>query len=213
MSPGSLAFGHEPAADGRRRRRPRHRAGKGRASGALRHAAILVEGASDRRAIAALAERQGRNLESEGVEVIATTGVTNFSKFLALLGPRGHGVALTGLCDEGERADLVSALSDAGIRSGEDPLESLGFFVCVRDLEDELIRALGADAMLAILEGQGHLRRFHSFQSQPAQRHKTIEQQLWRWLGNHKIEYAPLMVGALAISQVPGPLAGALASI
>lgn len=180
--------------------------------GRLGRGVVLVEGASDRRALAALAARHGRRLESEGVEVIATAGATNFGKFLSILGPGGHDIPLAGLCDEDERAELILALSGAGIGSGDERLESLGFFVCARDLEDELIRALGAQAVLEILDRQRHLRRFHSFQSQPAQRDKTVEQQLWRWLGNHKIEYAPLLVDALEMSRVPEPLVRVLAA-
>ena len=85
-----------------------------------------------------------------------------------------------------------------------------GYGLELADLEEELIRALGPDVMVSLIESQGHMRRFHSFQNQPAQRHKTIEAQLWRWLGNHKIRYAPLMVGALDLRKVPPPLDGVL---
>jgi hypothetical protein len=64
--------------------------------------------------------------------------------------------------------------------------------------------------MVELIQSQGQLRRFRSFQNQPAQRHKTIEAQIWRWLGNHKIRYAPLMVDALEPDRVPRPLLGVL---
>jgi hypothetical protein len=92
-------------------------------------------------------------------------------------------------------------------------MERLGFFVCEPDLEGELIRALGPETMLAVIGSQGHLRRFRSFQNQPAQRHKTIEAQLLRWLGNSKIHYAPLMVEALDLEDVPRPMKGVLAYV
>ena len=60
------------------------------------------------------------------------------------------------------------------------------------------------------MAAQGHTRRFRSFQNQPAQREKTIERQIWRWLGNHKISYAPLMVEALDLDRVPEPMQGLL---
>ncbi len=188
---------------------------KARQVGATTQAVILVEGASDQRAIAELATRRGRDLAAEGVAVVATAGATNVGRFLEILGPAGHDVDLAGLCDEGEAAGLATALEDAGIATEVTPetMADLGFFVCFADLEDELIRALGAEAMVRLIESQGHLRRFRSFQNQPAQRHKTIEQQLWRWLGNHKIRYAPLMVGALDSSRVPAPLHGVLAAV
>ena len=176
---------------------------------------ILVEGSSDRRAIEALAIRRGRDLDAEGVAIVAIAGATNIGRFLELLGPAGHDVMLAGLCDEGEEREFALAVEQVGLgevvdRSG---LERLGFFVCVRDLEEELIRALGADRMLDLIESQGQIRRFRSFQNQPAQRHKTIEAQIWRWLGNHKIRYAPLMVAALDLGEAPRPLEGVLATV
>lgn len=182
-------------------------------AGANARAAILVEGASDRLAVEALARRRGRDLDSEGVMVIATAGVTNTGRFLGVLGPGCHDIAIAGLCDEGEKAELRRALNDWGLFPETGELDAPGFFVCVRDLEDELIRALGANAMIRLIESQGHLRRFRSFQNQPAQRHKTIEQQLWRWLGNHKIRYAPLMVGSLDLSRAPQPLDAVLDAV
>jgi hypothetical protein len=175
---------------------------------------ILVEGASDRAAIETLARRRGRDLEAEGVAVIAMAGATNASTFLDLLGPAGYDVQLVGLCDEREERTIRYAAEQAGLGSldGAD-LEQLRLFVCVRDLEDELIRALGMDAMLGIITSQGQLGRFRSFQNQPAQIRKTIEDQIWRWLGNHKIRYAPLMVEALAPDRVPAPIEGVLAEV
>jgi hypothetical protein len=173
---------------------------------------ILVEGASDQRAIETLAVRSGRDLASEGVAVIPTAGVTNFVRFLELLGPKGADVALAGMCDQGEVRELRRALQSAGLGevTTRAELADLGFYVCVVDLEDELVRALGPDAMISLMESQGHLRRFRSFQNQVAHRHKTIEAQLWRWLGNYKIRYAPLIVEALDADSIPPPLQGPL---
>lgn len=167
---------------------------------------ILVEGRSDQLAIQALARRRGRNLQREGVVAIPIAGATNLPRFLQVLGPAASTV--TGLCDEAEEEAFRRGIEAAGflVEPGRWGLERLGFFVCVADLEDELIRALGSDAMVALLTAQGHLRRFRSFQNQPAQRHKTLDAQLWRWLGNHKIRYAPLMVDALDLDRVPRPL-------
>lgn len=176
-------------------------------------AAILVEGVSDRRALEALARRRGRDLRSEGVVIVATAGITNAGRFLDILGPGGHDLAVAGLCDDGEKTGMRRALADRGVLAEADDLDSLGFFVCVRDLEDELVRALGTDAMVELIESQGQLRRFSSFQNQPAQRHKTVQQQLWRWLGNHKIRYAPLMVDALDLTHVPRPLDAVLDAV
>lgn len=174
------------------------------------HRVVLVEGESDRRAVAAVAARFDRDLAAEGVEIIAIAGATNIQRFLALLGPSGHDVPLAGLCDAREEDAFRDALRRAGIGSPTNRAElaSLGFFVCVEDLEDELIRALGAPTVLEVMVAQGHTRRFHSFQNQPDQREKTLERQIWRWLGNHKIRYAPLLVAALDLEAVPAPLQG-----
>lgn len=185
------------------------------AAGTAGKAVLLVEGASDQRALEALARRQRRDLEAEGVAVVAIAGATNIVRFLDLLGPNGHDVRLAGLCDVMERRAFRGALEQAGLGSDlvDADMERLGFFVCIRDLEEELIRALGPERMVGLIESQGQLRRFRSFQNQPAQRHKTIDAQIWRWLGNHKIRYAPLMVEALEPEDVPRPLRAVLAHV
>jgi hypothetical protein len=92
-------------------------------------------------------------------------------------------------------------------------MESLGFFVCVSDLEDELFRALGPDRFADLIAAQGHMKRFRSFQNQPAHRHKTLDRQLWDWLVTKKLPYAWLMVTALPLQDVPRPLRGVLAHV
>lgn len=105
-----------------------------------------------------------------------------------------------------ERAGLGSGLTRAD-------MERLGFYVCVADLEDELIRSLGAAVVEEIAASQGELGSFRTFQKQPAQQGKTIEQQLRRWMGNRKIRYARLLVEALDLAQVPRPLDSVLARV
>jgi len=185
-----------------------------RACGEAR-SAILVEGVSDQRAMETLARRRGRDLEADGVVVIPIAGATNLGRFLDLLGPRGCGLSLSGLCDQAEAAEFARALGRSGMGDDQDAggLAALGFFVCVRDLEEELIRALGVEAMLSIIESQGHLRRFRTYQAQASHQHKRVEEQLWRWLGNHKIRYAPLMVEALALDRIPPQLDDVLARV
>jgi hypothetical protein len=188
---------------------------KAEAAGKAGRRVVLVEGVSDQRAIESLAGRRGHDLTAVGVSVIPTAGATNVGRFLDLLGPRGHDVRLAGLCDEGEEAEFGRAVQAAGLSrvTSRADLERAGFYVCEIDLEDELVRALGAERMVSLIESQGQIRRFRSFQNQPAQRHKTIEAQIWRWLGNHKIRYAPLMVDALDPDRVPRPLLGVLARL
>lgn len=171
-------------------------------------AVVLVEGISDQVALQALAERRHRNLDAECIAVVPIGGAQSIGRFLDRFGPRGLDVRLAGLCDAAEQGEFRRGLERAGLGSSLSRLdmEQLGFFVCDADLEDELIRALGADSVERIAEAQGELGSFRTFQKQPAQQGKTREQQLRRWMGNRKIRYAPLLVDALDLGQVPRPL-------
>src|SRR5262249_28415305 len=125
-------------------------------------AVVLVEGVSDQLAVQALAARRGRDLAEEGVAVVPIGGAGNIRRFLAELIPQG--VRVAGLCDAGEQGDFRLALERAGL--GGD-LERAGFYVCDADLEDELIRCLGPARVEAIVEEQGELGSFRTFQKQP----------------------------------------------
>jgi hypothetical protein len=95
-------------------------------------------------------------------------------------------------------------------------MESLGFFVCVADLEDELIRALGAASVEQVVEAQGDLGPFRTLQKQPAWQGRPAEEQLRRFMGSggsRKIRYARLLVEALDLSDVPRPLDRVLAYV
>jgi hypothetical protein len=46
-------------------------------------AVLVVEGDSDRAALAAVAARRGRDLAAEGVRIVAVGGATNVRRFLA----------------------------------------------------------------------------------------------------------------------------------
>jgi hypothetical protein len=95
-------------------------------------------------------------------------------------------------------------------------MESLGFYVCVADLEDELIRSLGAASVQDVIDAQGELGSFRTMQKQPAQRGRTIDQQLRRFMGTRggrKIRYARLLVDALELTKVPRPLDRVLAHV
>lgn len=92
-------------------------------------------------------------------------------------------------------------------------MEALGFYVCDTDLEHELVRALGVDAVLRIVDEQRELSSFRTFQKQPAKRELDLEEQLWRFMWNRKIRYATLLVEALDLERVPRPLDGVLAHV
>jgi hypothetical protein len=181
-------------------------------------AVVLVEGVSDQRALEALAARRGRDLGAEGIAIVPTGGAQAISRFLERFGPRGLGVRLSGLCDAGEERHLRRALERTGLGSNltRADMERLGFYVCVEDLEDELIRALGAASVEQVVKNQGELGSFRTFQKQPEWRGRTTEEQLRRFLGTHsgrKARYARLLVEALDASNVPTPLDRLLADL
>ncbi|MEU5322580.1 ATP-dependent endonuclease [Streptomyces sp. NPDC021056] len=179
---------------------------------------VLVEGTSDQVALEALAARHGRDLDAEGVAVVPLGGATNIGRFLDVCGPTGLGLPLAGLCDIGEERHFRRHLGRVGLGSGlsRAGLEALGFHVCVADLEDELIRALGAEGVRQVIEAQGEMRPFHTFQGQPAQRERPVEHQLRRFMGTHsgrKALYAQALVAHLDLERVPRPLDRLLAHV
>jgi len=179
---------------------------------------VLVEGVSDQRALAALAGRRGIDLEAAGVAVVAMGGATNVRRHLEHFGPHGLDLRLAGLCDAGEEGHFRRAVERAalGVDLDRDGLEAMGFFVCVPDLEVELIRALGPAEVERVIEAEGELRSFRTLQQQPAQLGRSVEQQLRRFMGSkggRKARFAPLLVDALDLTNVPGPLDGVLSHV
>ncbi|MFD8638050.1 MULTISPECIES: TOPRIM nucleotidyl transferase/hydrolase domain-containing protein [unclassified Streptomyces] len=171
--------------------------------------AVLLEGPSDLAAVETLAARRGRDLAAEGVCVLSMGGAMNVGRYAALLGPTGLGLRLTGLCDEREQGFYVRGLERAGAARE-------GIFVCVADLEEELIRTLGTARVEEIVETEGDLRAWQTFVRQPAQHGRSREQQSRRFLGTkkgRKIRYGHLLVEALDPDTVPAPLEGLLASL
>lgn len=181
-------------------------------------AAILVEGVSDQVAIEALAARRDRDLEADGVCVVPLGGATSIRRFLEKLGPHGLDLRLLGLCDVGEERYFRRGLELAGVgrELGAGDLEALGFFVCDADLEAELIRALGPDGVERVIEAEGDLRALRSLQRQPAQRERTREEQLHRFMGSiggRKARYASALINAMEPDRIPRPLDRLVASV
>jgi hypothetical protein len=181
-------------------------------------AVVLVEGVSDRVALATLAERRGRDLEREGISILPIGGAQAIGRFLDRFGPLGLGLRLAGLCDAGEELDFRRGLERAGLGSEltRAQMELLGFFVCEADLEDELIRALGAAAVEQVVDAEGDLGPFRTLQKQAAWRERPAEEQLRRFMGSggsRKIRYARVLVEALDLARVPRPLDGVLAHV
>jgi len=165
-------------------------------------AVVLVEGESDRIAVETLAARRGRDLASEGVAVVAIGG----AHALQLVLPKVEAERVAGLYDRGEEAAIMRALDRAGITPD-------GFYACDPDLEGELVRALGPERMLRLVEERGHLAAFRTYQRQPGKRSLALEAQLHGWLHNWKVRYAAALVEALDLDRVPPPLDGVLACL
>ena len=148
---------------------------------------IAVEGTSDRTVLELLARRRDRDLAAEGIEIVPIGGAQAIRRFVSSLAP---GTKVRGLCDENESAIFRRVLDEV--------------YVCVPDLEGELIRALGAERMLELVDGS-----FRTMQLQPAQRGRELDAQLHRWLrsiSSRHHRYLPLIVEALDLDRVPQPL-------
>ena len=181
-------------------------------------AVVLVEGTSDKLAVETLAERRCRNLEAEGISIVPIGGAQAIGRFITQFGPQGLDLKLAGLCDAAEERNFQRGLERAGLGSDltRADLERLGFYVCVADLEDELIRALGAASVVEVVDAHGDLGRFRTLQKQPEWRGRTTEEQLRRFMGSggrRKIRYAQLLVDALDLTQVPRPLDRVIAHV
>jgi len=176
---------------------------------------ILVEGVSDRAALESLATILGMNLEHEKIAIIPMGGAMSIGRFLRVLGPAGLDLTLSGLCDAGEEAFFRRSLEAAEIGSNltREGLASLGFFVCEADLEDELIRALGAPDIEKAFADEGDLAAFRVFQNQPFQRTQTLKHQLHRFLGTiggRKERYGGVLAARLKPPDIPRPLLSVL---
>jgi hypothetical protein len=153
---------------------------------------IAVEGTSDKLVLETISRRLGRDLAAEGIRIEPIGGAHAIRRFVAEL---GSGVAVRGLCDENEEHLFRRVLDDV--------------YVCVPDLEGELIRALGIERMLEIVDRDA----FATMQRQPAQRGRPLELQLHRWLRSSSSRYhryLPVLVDALDPDRIPAPLVGVL---
>lgn len=160
-------------------------------------AVVLVEGVTDRIALEAVAAKRG--LDLGGVELVPIGGAQAIRRAAAEF----EGANVVGLCDSGEERFFRRVLGEAT-------------FVCVRDLEDELLRALGVQRTERVIDAENDLQTFRHFQNQPAWRGRPIEAQLRRWFrasDNRGKRYLPLFVEALEPHEIPKPLAAVLDAV
>jgi hypothetical protein len=173
-------------------------------------AVVLVEGISDRIALATAAACRGRDLAAERVVVVPIGGAHAIGRFLAVV---GTGRRLSGLCDLREEEIFRRELANAGVGTARTRAEmaELGFFVCVGDLEEELIRAVGPARIEALFEAQGDQRPWRSFRKQLAWRGRDLDAQMYRFIrssSSRNLRYVRLLVQAA--DTLPQPLAGLL---
>ncbi len=176
--------------------------------GIPKRCAVLVEGASDAAVLEVLARRLG--LDSPGVRVVAMGGVTNIGRYL----DQYSGLPVAGLCDGGEMRFFARALQRRGpdVATREE-LAALGFFVCDGDLEDELIRAVGTDTLIEVIEREGELPLLRTLQQQPAQRDRSLHEQLHRFFGTksgRKRRLAGALAAEMPLDRTPAALLGVL---
>lgn len=159
---------------------------------------ILVEGVTDRIALEAVAAKLGLDLAGDGVEIVPIGGAQAVRRASAAYA----GKRVVGLCDAGEERWFRRVLGDAT-------------YVCVKDLEDELIRAVGPARVQEVVAAQGELETFRNFQNQLFWRGRPVDGQLRRWLqnGGRQHRYPPLLVEAMEREEIPRPLAGVLAAV
>jgi hypothetical protein len=159
-------------------------------------AVILVEGITDRIAVKAVAAKLGRDLAAEGVTVVPIGGAQAIRRAAA----EHEGEPVVGLCDAAEERWFRRVLGAAT-------------YVCVEDMEDELIRSLGPAGVEEVIAAQGELETFRNFQNQLAWRGRPVELQLHRWLRSahrRNKRYPPLLIAALEPDEIPAPLTGVL---
>ena len=77
----------------------------------------------------------------------------------------------------------------------------------------EAIRALGTDTVVDVVAREGELGLLHTFQQQPAQRDRSLHEQLHRFCSTksgRKVRLAGALAAELALDAVPAPLLGVL---
>jgi hypothetical protein len=175
---------------------------------------VLVEGASDLAALEVLARRGGLGLAAAGISLVSMDGITNIARFLTDYHTNAPTVRVAGLYDDAEERFVRRGLERVGVAvPAGGSLSALGFFRCSADLEDELIRALGAEEVERLVAAEGQARSFRTLQRQPALRERSLHDQLRRLMSarsGHKERYAAVMAGAVPWERVPRPLAGVL---
>ena len=170
----------------------------------------MLEGASDVAAVRAASERAGLGLGDAGVRLIDMGGATNVRRHLVEAARASTSPRVLGMCDIKEGAFFVRALRELECDvSSVDDLPRWGFQLCDRDLEDELMRALGPDGVRRVLDGLRLSGRFATFTRQPAWAARDFHEQARRFAGvasGRKEVMAAALAAALDPQALPSPL-------
>ncbi|MFJ4176103.1 ATP-dependent endonuclease [Microbacterium sp. NPDC089696] len=172
---------------------------------------VLFEGRSDSLAFRSLARRRG--VDVRALELTDLDGITNLRTRVSALRSALDVARILGLYDAAEGGYVSRVLVDLGmLEQGASP-ESIGFFGCERDLEDEVIAAAGPDLVQETLDARGELGRFRVFQGQPAQRDRSIQEQLHRFAGTaagRKARFSADVIDVLPLDRMPRALSALL---
>jgi hypothetical protein len=171
---------------------------------------VLLEGASDVAAVQAASERAGLELGDAGVRLIDMGGATNVRRHLLDAARAPTSPRVLGMCDIKEGGFFVRALRELECDvSSVDELPRWGFQLCDRDLEDELMRALGPDGVRRVLDGLRLSGRFATFTRQPAWVARDFHDQARRFAGvasGRKEVMAGALTATLEPEALPPPL-------
>jgi energy-coupling factor transporter ATP-binding protein EcfA2 len=168
---------------------------------------VFVEGITDYQAVRAIAVTLGRNLDAEGIAVVALDGAASLTTFLQIMGPAGLDLKIGGICDADYEADWCTYLSDAGIPvSSRADLKARGFYVSDRDLEDELITALGTADTQAVFDGAGATATLGRYVGQPANQGMSLHDQLRGFAKTKKATWTPRLAEAVTATNVPASI-------
>jgi hypothetical protein len=171
-------------------------------------AIIVVEGVSDQIAVDTAAQILGRDLPDDGVIVMPIGGAHAIHRTLLQCRERSPDISIAGLCDAAEQDEFRRAADHA-------VPDRFRFFVCVADLEDELMRAAGPDLLMRVVEEQGDRRSFATLSAQPQWRGRSFGARFRRFTGagsGRKLRYAAALARALDAEHLPAPLVDVLAA-
>ncbi|UNX53183.1 ATP-dependent endonuclease [Georgenia sp. TF02-10] len=184
--------------------------------GPSRPVVVLLEGQSDVAALTALIAASPLADRAGAVDLVGMGGAANVRRHVDALVRLGRAHRVLGLCDARETGYFLRALAPycPGITGAG--MAAYGFHVCRNDLEDELIRALGTDRVLAVLDDLGLAECFAQFRQQPYWRERPLEAQLRRFPGvasGRKAVLAAALASAAPLASAPAPLRALLRQV